>query len=934
MLQLIGRRRVANGSVAGFSAFLSYSRAMDQMFAPALQTALQRFGKAWYQRHRLRVFRDDANLSANPGLWTSIEAVLDSCEFFVLLASTAAARSGWVEREVAYWLAHRSPDTLLIALTDGEIAVTADGDIDPAETTALPSPLNAAARAVPRYTDFRWMREEVHLDERDPRFRECVADLAATLNRQSKDDLIGEDISQQRRTVRLVRGVVTILALITVAAVVSTVVAIAQRRTALERLDLATSRQVASDARSKVGNDPQLAALLSLAAYQVRDTPEARGAMFAALQGLPGVDGILAAGSSAVNAVAVSPDGRVLATGDSSGTVRLWDARTRQVIRTLTSGISSVLSLGFSPDGTMLAAGGNGLHGEYQAGRVAIWNAADGYSVSDEFDGQWTGVRALAFSPDSATLAFAGGHKTAPEDRDNPFGMAVVLLGVGADAGRQMFRGHTNSVLGLVFSPEGRTLYSTSWFETIAWDTESASPRFELPGATAIALSPGGERLALANSSALTLVDTASGQKVSSSPHDTSEFTTPSALAFSPRDDVLVEGGQTGFSGSSSAVLRLWNLSSMEPSSPLPAHTGPITSITFGSNGQQFVTGSADGSAIVWGASGRSHTSAVFPVGHGPVRGLAISEDGQTVVTSAKDSSDAAHVLVLDATTGAVQNSFPVGSSRWADVEFADNDRVVLGATDNGVIAWDVASGQRRDLYDVSAETIAVGVDGRLLLGQTIGSRLLMSDPGAAGLRAFSAIPTTNFGTPVFSPDGRRFAVQTSGPTINRIVEYDVATEEVLRSFDSPDGLIVDIAYGADGVLLAGVSLRGKVMLFGASSSGAPVVLPGHTATGSAVALSPDGKLLVSGGRKEMILWSVEQRSEIARLPASMSAAGSLRFGPDGASVFGVQDDGTVVRWAISPISWHDVLCRVVGRSLTDDEWREYLPDRDPAPLC
>src|SRR4051812_25203685 len=60
-----------------YAAFISYSRAADGRLAPALQRGLQRFAKPWYRLRALRVFRDDASLSANPDLWGSIRDALD-----------------------------------------------------------------------------------------------------------------------------------------------------------------------------------------------------------------------------------------------------------------------------------------------------------------------------------------------------------------------------------------------------------------------------------------------------------------------------------------------------------------------------------------------------------------------------------------------------------------------------------------------------------------------------------------------------------------------------------------------------------------------------------------------------------------------------------------------------------------------------------------
>ena len=117
--------------MALYDAFISYSHAKDKPIAAALQAVLQRLCKPWYRRRALRVFRDDTSLSATPQLWPAIEQALGQSRFLILLASPEAAASPWVGGEIAYWLAHKSAETLLIALTDGTLIWNnAAGDFD------------------------------------------------------------------------------------------------------------------------------------------------------------------------------------------------------------------------------------------------------------------------------------------------------------------------------------------------------------------------------------------------------------------------------------------------------------------------------------------------------------------------------------------------------------------------------------------------------------------------------------------------------------------------------------------------------------------------------------------------------------------------------------------------------------------------------------
>src|SRR5579862_8137130 len=111
--------QAATARTAVYDAFISYSHAKDKALASALQSAMQRLGKPWYQRRALRLFRDDTSLTATPHLWPSIEEAMAQSRFLILMASPEAAESHWVNRELAWWIAHHGADTVLIALTDG-----------------------------------------------------------------------------------------------------------------------------------------------------------------------------------------------------------------------------------------------------------------------------------------------------------------------------------------------------------------------------------------------------------------------------------------------------------------------------------------------------------------------------------------------------------------------------------------------------------------------------------------------------------------------------------------------------------------------------------------------------------------------------------------------------------------------------------------------
>jgi TPR repeat protein/aromatic ring-opening dioxygenase LigB subunit len=235
--------------MAAYDAFISYSHGKDKPIAAALQGVVQKLGKPWYRRRALRVFRDDTSLSATPHLWPSIEEALAQSRYFVLLASPEAAVSRWVNKEVTYWLDHNSPSTLLIGLTEGELAWDEERGafVSP---TALPVPPALAGRlpSEPKWVDLRGYREAA--SPRGSKFIEAGADFAAAIRGIPKEDLLSQELRQQRRALTLAySGVATLAVLIVIAgwqwrvALKNEKLAVANERAATEQKQIAQQQR-------------------------------------------------------------------------------------------------------------------------------------------------------------------------------------------------------------------------------------------------------------------------------------------------------------------------------------------------------------------------------------------------------------------------------------------------------------------------------------------------------------------------------------------------------------------------------------------------------------------------------------------------------------------------------------------------------------------
>jgi WD40 repeat protein len=187
----------------------------------------------------------------------------------------------------------------------------------------------------------------------------------------------------------------------------------------------------------------------------------------------------------AINHAVFSPDGKSLASGSKDGTVRLWEPESGKLVRTITviegpHPVKDVPAVAFSPDGLRLAAGA-------VDGAVRLFDVASGRELR-ELPGHAGFVNAVAFSPDGSRLATASNDKT------------LRLWDVAGGALLRVLRGHSDFVTGVVFQRDGRRLISASLDSTLRiWDVETGEElhvlRGHLGGVRSLALDPDGWRI-------------------------------------------------------------------------------------------------------------------------------------------------------------------------------------------------------------------------------------------------------------------------------------------------------------------------------------------------------------------------------------------------------------------------------------------------------
>src|SRR5262245_23938741 len=230
--------------------------------------------------------------------------------------------------------------------------------------------------------------------------------------------------------------------------------------------------------------------------------------------------------------LALSQDGRWLATSGTDAVVRLWSMETMQQVAALDGHTRPVLTVAFSPDSKLVATGGGDQ-------TVRLWEVREGtLKERATLTGHQGTLWGVAFSPDSKRLASAGGADKSvriwdlsePEPKlwgavhaDDvdaysaafaPDGKSIAVGGTRGivrmyDVSKKL-PGEARKLVGqdstypLAFSPDGKTLAAGDHRENavILWDLSEGKPRergrllTESKGYASLSFSPDGKRLA------------------------------------------------------------------------------------------------------------------------------------------------------------------------------------------------------------------------------------------------------------------------------------------------------------------------------------------------------------------------------------------------------------------------------------------------------
>lgn len=552
-----------------------------------------------------------------------------------------------------------------------------------------------------------------------------------------------------------------------------------------------------------------------------------------------------------VLSVAFSPTDHHLATGDTNGNVRLWDADGEPLL-TCKGHTGWVVAIAWSPDGQTIASS------SYDQ-TVKIWDAKTG-ECTQTLKGHDNLVRSVTWSPDRRYLASASDDQT------------IKLWDVQTGECQQTLEGHQNAVWSVAWSPNGHSLASGSTDRTIRlWQPTTGECLKTLKGhhASVRPLAWSSDSQFLASGSydrTIRIWQVETGKCLNilrghsssvwsvawSSGGDEATSNAPSPHTI-PADTMPTNTIPTGLLASASydRTVRIWNPKTGQCLKLLQGHSNLVWTVGWRSDSKVLASGSDDQTIKLWDLETGQCLKTLQ--GHcNQISAISWSPDGQILASGSDD-----HLVRLwDIQTGECLKTLQGHNNAiWAMAWHPQGGMLASGSVDRSVRLWNVS-------------------------GQCL--KIL---PGHGNpVRSIS-----------WNADGKTLAV---GSNTNTIRIWNAATGRCLKTIDSHQSRAISAAWSPDGEILAAGHDDHTVKLWDSKTGSCLNTLEGHTNWVLCVAWSPDGKILASSSDDRTIrLWDSKTGTCLHTLAQHSNWIWCIRWNLDGSRLASGSDDQTIRIW-------------------------------------
>jgi WD40 repeat protein len=747
--------------------------------------------------------------------------------------------------------------------------------------------------------------------------------LTASLAAQTRERAVA------RRRTRRLRQLVVLLSVLLLVAGITTLTAVRAQQTATQQRDLALAQNALSEAAALRATDPALALQLTLAAYRLTRTQQTSSGVLNALA-MPYAQHL--AGSP--NVMAVSPDGRLLATLDDDRTARIWDLTRPHhpvTLATIQGLVGPTTLAGFSPDGRLLSLA--------EPAGAQLWDVTmPRHPRLVTTFAQASGAMVDADEHLLATTGYAGVQLWDSTDLRRPALLATLPTGQAATA---------------TFSADGHALavrvFTGSAIGVQLWDI--TNPRQPIRAATAFTAAGSTDRVSFSPTEPILAVGTDTGATL----WDITNPRQPNPIGSLGQTDVTVSvafsaDGRTLATGSLNGSVSLWNID-------IPSHPHQVTTVTAAATGATALAFGPGGHTLL-AAAGRAIGLIDLPqlalVGDTQVAAAAtISPDGRALATTTAptDAALSSRTQIWDLTdlnqptptatlpTDPTPGQYLTGGG----LVFSPHGSILATSDRQQTRLWDLSNRQHPSelaTLPQSGSPAAFSPDGQMLI--TIGdnsSGQLWDIRRPRQPRTIVDLGVLDGPTSVaFSPRGHVLATIWGDQVVRLWDMTNVGRPRMIATMPGGTEYGATLTFAPDGHLLAANGANGTIRLWNVTDPTHPALLttlPGDPNNLNTIAFSPDSRTLAIPGAGQTIqLWDLTLPAYPTVRAVLTNALRPVAFHPDGHTLAVIGSNNSIQLRQTDLDRAAAQICALTTTTITRATWDRYFPGQPYQPPC